>query len=120
MTVKHLLQFFPVCRNLRDIQIELICKLHNTTKPVTSHCIMSCLSILYISTTASQYLTRTEYPEILATQKIKGDFPRLLNKICCSGNRTFQNSICSMTSLVVHRGVIWIDIQPQYLANYDR
>ncbi len=40
MTTELLLQFFPIYRNLRDIDVGLICKLHDT-QLVTSHCIMS-------------------------------------------------------------------------------
>ena len=32
--------FFPMYRNVRDIEIGLICKLHNDAQRVTSHCIM--------------------------------------------------------------------------------
>ncbi len=42
MAVEHLLQFFfPVYCNLRDIKACLICKLHNDTQLVMSHCILS-------------------------------------------------------------------------------
>ncbi len=41
MTVERLLQFFPMYRNLRDIEVGLICKLYNDTQLVTSHCILS-------------------------------------------------------------------------------
>ncbi len=41
MTTEHLLQFFPIYRNLRDIEVALIYKLHNDTQLVTSHYIMS-------------------------------------------------------------------------------
>ena len=34
--------------------------------------------------------------------------------------RTFQNSLCSVTSLVVHCCVTCISNQPQYLVYYDR
>ncbi len=40
MTVEHLLGFFHICRNLRDIEVALICKLHAqqyTTNNVTLH-----------------------------------------------------------------------------------
>ena len=33
--------FFHIYRNLRDIEVALICKLHNDTQLVTSHCVMS-------------------------------------------------------------------------------
>ncbi len=41
MTTELLLQFFPIYRNLRDNEVALICKLHNDTQLVTSHCLMS-------------------------------------------------------------------------------
>ena len=39
-TTEHLFQFFPICRNLRDIEVALMCKLNNDTQPVMSHCII--------------------------------------------------------------------------------
>ncbi len=36
MTVEHLLQFFPIYRNLQDIEVGLICKLHNDAQLVMS------------------------------------------------------------------------------------
>ena len=35
MTVEQLLQFFPMYRNLRDIEVGLICKLHNDAQPLS-------------------------------------------------------------------------------------
>ncbi len=31
---------FPILRNQRDIEVGLICKLHNDAQLLTSHCIM--------------------------------------------------------------------------------
>ena len=42
MTAEQFLQFFHIYdRNLRDIQVALICKLHDDAQLVMSHCIMS-------------------------------------------------------------------------------
>ena len=40
MTVEQLLLFFHICCNLRDILFALMCKLHNDTQQVMSHCIV--------------------------------------------------------------------------------
>ncbi len=44
MTIEHLLQVLPFYRNLRDIEVSFVCKLHNNTQLVTSHCILMSLA----------------------------------------------------------------------------